>query len=127
MSDHPVPVTLTFKNFKSVYMELLIWKGVVQFRFRNKKYIEIFNKSGKHFIFVSKGIDIRVKHNKNIEALYGVMQKWRHHKISFFWLPPTPPPPPSLPLFATSISNPFSPCHRPKSVISRKTTHGSVF
>ena len=119
MSDHPVPVTLTFKNLKSVYMELLIWKGVVQFRFRNKKYIEIFNKSGKHFIFVSKGIDIRVKHNKNIEALYGVMQKWRHHKISFFWLPPTPPPPPSLPLFATSISNPFSPCHRPKSVISR--------
>ena len=41
-------------------MKLLIWKGIVQFRFRYKKYIEIFNKFGKHFIFVSNGIDIRV-------------------------------------------------------------------
>ena len=40
-------------------MKLLIWKSIVQFRFRYKKHIEIFNKFGKHFIFVSKGIDIK--------------------------------------------------------------------
>ena len=38
-------------------MKLLIWKGIVQFRFRYKKSIEKF---GKHFIFASKGIDIKV-------------------------------------------------------------------
>ena len=41
-------------------MKLLIWKGIVQFRLRNKKYIEIFSKFGKHFIFVSKGGDVKV-------------------------------------------------------------------
>ena len=41
-------------HLKTVYMKL------IQFRFRYKKYIEIFNKLGKHFIFVSKGIDIKV-------------------------------------------------------------------
>ena len=41
-------------------MKLLIWKGIVQFRFRYKKSIEKFNKFGKHFIFASKGIDIKV-------------------------------------------------------------------
>ena len=39
-------------------MKLLISKGGVQVRFRNKKYIEIFNKFGKRCIFLI--IDIKV-------------------------------------------------------------------
>ena len=54
------PVTVTSENLKTVYMKLHIWKGIVQFRFRYKKYIEIFNKFGKHSTFASKGIDIKV-------------------------------------------------------------------
>ena len=41
-------------------MKLLIWKRIVQFRFRNKKYVEIFNKLGKRFKFVLKGIYIKM-------------------------------------------------------------------
>ena len=54
-----VAVTVTFEIWNTVYIKLPIWKGIVPFRFRNKKYIKIFNKSCKH-IFVSKEIDIKV-------------------------------------------------------------------
>ena len=60
ISDHLLPVTVTSENLKTVHMKLLIWKGIVQFRFGNKKYIGIFNKCAKNFIFVSKGIDIKM-------------------------------------------------------------------
>ena len=55
-----VSVTFKSENLKTVYMKLFIWKGIVQSRVRYKKYIESFDKFGKHFIFVSKGIDIKV-------------------------------------------------------------------
>ena len=60
ISDHLRFVTATLKNLKIVYIKLLIWNGIVQFRFRNNKYIEIINKNGKHFIFVSKENNIKV-------------------------------------------------------------------
>ena len=59
-----ISVSVTFKSesLKTVYMKLFIWKGIVQSRFKYKKYIETFDKFGKNFIFVSKGIDIKVSY-----------------------------------------------------------------
>ena len=55
-----VRASVTSKNLKTVYIKLLIWKDIVQFRLRNKKYVETSNKSDKHFMFVLKGNDIKV-------------------------------------------------------------------
>ena len=45
---------------------MLIRMFIVQFRFRNKKHIETFNKFGKHFIFVSKGLGIKVTYHYSV-------------------------------------------------------------
>ena len=51
---------ITSKYFKSVQMKLHIWKGGIQFRFRNEKHNEIFNNFNKHFTCVSEEIDTKV-------------------------------------------------------------------
>ena len=54
ISDDLRTFNVTSVNLKTVYIKLLIGKGIVRFTFKNKKNNEIFNKSGKHLIYVLK-------------------------------------------------------------------------